>query len=271
MVAHGLWTGQGAYLADVSNNDSWWLDGSYTSPPGLTLRDATIGSVHTDNWWSGQISTWGPSTITNGIHVGAFSGFAINQQRVGSLELDGNSSVGYHTQFAINGGGGPYRSVNLNGTLALNTTHSVIDTDVTGNGNIVLSGLYDGTYGNTEMTQGVQSGETIWALQGRLQIDQPQLMHGDIYGLGGGRFGDGLLLEDTYAAKLSTVTPDKVVLTADDMKFYGNDGNPMLDLHLHTFAPELAVRPVYNGVMLLNVADNPATRTTPSFVVHQTA
>ncbi len=85
---------------------------------------------------SGTLSTWGPSTITDGIHVGGYSGFLINLQRVGSLELDGSSYIGYHTRFEVDGGG-PYQQLLLNGTLELNAARSVIKSDVVGTGNIV--------------------------------------------------------------------------------------------------------------------------------------
>ncbi len=268
MAIHGLWTGQGYYLADSRTDDSWWLDGSYTAPPNLTLRDATIGSVHTDNFWSGILSTWGPSTITDGIHVGAFSGFAIDQQRVGSLELDGNSSVGYHTRFEINGGGGPYLSLTLNGTLALNTASSVIDTDVTGNGNIVLSGHG----GGTELGGSVSGGETIWCLEGGLQIDQPQLMHGTIEGLGDGitlkGIGDGAAADAKLTATDFTFT--SMIYHSDGTTSSGVTDLRIQDTPYHQVVMRYAGGPDGNGSVLLSAQTSPVGAL-PQYVVHQTA
>ncbi len=264
MSVHGLWTGQSYYLADSYTNDAWWLDGQYTAPPNLTLRDATIGSVHTDNWWSGTLSTWGPSTITNGVHVGAFSGFSINLQRVGAIEIDGSSSVGYHTRFEVNGGG-PYQQLTLNGTLALNAASTVIHPDVVGNGNIVLVG-----HGSAELGGAVGSGETIWCLEGGLQIDQPQLLQGTIEGL-----GDGITLKG-----LGGVADAK--LTATDFTFtstlYNSDGTAAytgaMDLHIKdTPYHQVVVRHAGGpdgGSVLLSAQTSPVGAL-PQSVIHQTA
>ncbi len=264
MAIHGLWTGESYYLADSRTDDSWWLDGSYTAPPNLTLRDATIGSVNTDNFWSGTLSTWGPSTITDGIHVGGYSGFQINLQRVGSLELDGSSSVGYHTRFEVNGGG-PYQQLVLNGTLELNAASSVIRPDVVGNGNIVVVGRATDFTGNLELGGAVGSGETIWCLQGGLKVDQPLLMHGTLEGL-----GDGVSLEGINGV----VNP---VLTATDLTFSsfvdGSSTSSFVDLHIKdTPYHEVAVRSYGGPSGSITLTSNPSSvGAIPQTVIHQTA